>query len=159
MSTFVSVGNARQPFGRLLHAVDRAAAALPQPVIVQNGHTPFASVACRSTSFFEMTEFDNLIATAELVIMQAGGGGVLSAFRSRKVPIIVPRRAEWGEHVDNHQVEWGRAVAGSGRALLLEDLSKLVEVSANALSRQRDQSMHAPPRRLISLVRAAIDRA
>ena len=44
MTTFVAVGNATQPFARLIDAVVAIAADLPQPVLIQHGVE--AGVAC-----------------------------------------------------------------------------------------------------------------
>lgn len=136
MSTFVSVGNAHQPFTRLLAAVAAVANQLPQPVIVQHGHTPFPGSACQVVPFLEMSRFVQMIVAADLVILQAGGGAVIQAIQAGKTPVIVPRRAEHGEHVDNHQVSWGRTFASTGRVVLVEDLGGLVLAAHQALERQ-----------------------
>lgn len=125
MSTFVSVGTSHNPFRRLLDAVGDIAHLLPQPVIVQHGHTPFSHPGCQSIAFLGGTEFEQAITAAELVIVQAGGGGVLHALRSHKLPVIVPRRAEHKEIIDDHQVPWAQALAGTGRAILVEDPSDI----------------------------------
>ena len=159
MSTFVSVGNAHQPFTRLLEAVAANSTALPQPVIVQRGHTPFNTDGCRAQPFFEMSEFERLIAESELVIVQAGGGGVLHALRSGKVPVLVPRRGDLREHIDDHQVSWGRALAASQRVILVEDVSRIMEGVQEALARQKNHKVHPIELPLIDLVRAALRRS
>lgn len=117
MSTFVAFGNARQPFTRLLLWLDAHADLLSPPVTVQCGHTPFAAARLHCVDFLDMEEFERRIREADLVIMQAGGGAVLQAVAAGKVPIVVPRRGTLGEHVDDHQVENGLALAASGKVL------------------------------------------
>lgn len=156
MSTFVSVGNAHQPFSRLLDAVDAIAPALPQPVFVQHGHTPFVSSRCGGAAFLEMSDFERRIADARLFIVQAGGGGILSALKCGKVPVIVPRRGDLGEHIDNHQVSWGRALAGTGRAVLVEDVADLAAAAIDALSRQDTARSAVPGTAMVGLVRDAL---
>jgi UDP-N-acetylglucosamine transferase subunit ALG13 len=138
VSTFVSVGNATQPFRRLLDEVARLAAALPQPVLVQHGFTPFDSNICQAVRFVDMSEFERLVAEADLLILHAGAGSVIHAVRAGKVPVVMPRRARHGEHVDDHQLEFAQALATAGRLVLTEEPEQLREVVYQALARQKE---------------------
>lgn len=158
MSTFVSVGNAHQAFGRLLDAVEKIAPSLPQPVIVQHGHSPFASGSCKAVPFFSMPEFEQHVRNAALFIVQAGGGGVLLGLKSGKVPVIIPRLGDLGECIDNHQVSWGRALASTGRVVLIEDVAKLADASREAIARQTRAAASAEDVPLVSLVHEALRR-
>ncbi|MFZ3072932.1 MAG: glycosyltransferase [Thermodesulfobacteriota bacterium] len=120
MSTFVSVGNAKQPFRRLLDAIAHLAPSLPQPVIVQHGHTPFASTACQITAFMGMEEFAHHVKTAELLILHAGAGSVIHAIEADKCPVVMPRRANLGEHVNDHQIEFARTLAEAGKVVVAD---------------------------------------
>jgi UDP-N-acetylglucosamine transferase subunit ALG13 len=152
MSTFVSVGNTHQHFTRLLDAVAVIALELPQPVIVQHGHTTFSHPCCRSEAFLEMSRFERCIASADLVIMHAGAGGLIHALLAGKTPVIFPRRAEYREHLDNHQVQLARAFAEAGRAVLAHDANSLLNASRDALARQSQQlTRHRVPH-MIALV-------
>jgi UDP-N-acetylglucosamine transferase subunit ALG13 len=139
MSTFVSVGNAHQPFSRLVAAVADISEFLPQPVVIQHGYTPFVSDHCEAIPFLEMSEFQERIAFSTLLILHAGVGGILSALKCGKIPIIVPRRADLGEHIDNHQVDLGRALAGTGRVVVIEDVANLEIATKHAVSKQTGQ--------------------
>ena len=49
-----------------------------------------------------------------------------------KVPIVVPRQKQFGEHVNNHQLEFCRAVAERmGNIILVEDIRGLWECMVN----------------------------
>ncbi|MFH1635548.1 MAG: hypothetical protein ABIG63_16275, partial [Chloroflexota bacterium] len=74
--TFVSVGNATQPFNRLLDQVLRIASTLPQPVVVQHGSSTFRGAGCIPRQFMEMEEFGQFVSEAELLILHAGAGSV-----------------------------------------------------------------------------------
>ena len=133
MPTFVSVGNARQPFMRLTEAVSRIAARLPAPVVVQHGHTPFDCPVCEGRAFIEMDEFAGLMARSRLIILHAGAGSILQALDAGKYPVVMPRRLAHGEHIDDHQLELAQAFAGRG----------LVELAIGAGgSRTRPSSAH-----------------
>lgn len=136
--TFVSVGNGTQHFDRLLNAVEKAAPDLPQPIHVQNGHTPFTSTRCHIHKFLEMGEFERMVAEAELLILHAGAGSVIHAVRSGKVPVVMPRLAEYGEHIDDHQVEFANVLADAGFAVAISDADALLDAARQALALQRN---------------------
>ena len=112
MPTFVSVGNASQPFMRLTEAVSRIAARLPAPVVVQHGHTSFDCPVCDGRAFVEMDEFAGLMGRSRLIILHAGAGSILQALDAGKYPVVMPRRLAHGEHIDDHQLELAQAFAG-----------------------------------------------
>lgn len=160
MSTFVSVGNATQPFRRLLEAVCELAPQLPQPVFVQFGAAQaFACPACTGLAFMEMGEFARRVSEAELLILHAGAGSVIHAVRAGKVPVVVPRRASLGEHVDDHQLEFARELEKTGKVLVAHDAATLAQATAAALQRQRlwDAAGAAEPP-LVGMVRHALSR-
>lgn len=135
MTTFVSVGNATQPFDRLLEAILRLPS-LPQPVIVQHGHTRFDAPGFDARAFLGMAEFGELLASADLLILHAGAGSVIHAVRAGKIPVVMPRRKGNGEIVDDHQVEFGRALADTGKVVLAEGPDQLVCAVEEALRQQ-----------------------
>lgn len=160
MSTFVSVGNAKQPFRRLLDAVAHLAPHLPQPVIVQHGHTPFASAACQVTAFMGMEEFARHIETAELLILHAGAGSVIHAIEAGKRPVVMPRRADLGEHVNNHQIEFARALAEAGKVVVADSPECLGGAITEVLGQGKQPGATAVADRgelrMVSLVREAL---
>jgi UDP-N-acetylglucosamine transferase subunit ALG13 len=145
LSTFVSVGNAYQPFTRLIHAVTSIAPALPQPVVVQHGHTPFDSVECRGVAFLDMRAFESAVGEAEVVILHAGAGSVIHALGAGKAPVIMARRAELGEHVDDHQVEFARELALTGRVVVLAHSAELWAAIERARALSANVARSEPP--------------
>ncbi len=158
MSTFVTVGNATQPFSRLLDAVATLVADLPQPVFVQHGSTPFAAEHCTCAAFVPMDEFERRVADADLLIMHAGAGSVLTAVRAGKVPVVMSRQAAHGEHVDDHQVEFARALAGIGRIVRAAEAPDLRTAVHTALARQRDAKASHDPPAAVAIVAEALRR-
>lgn len=157
LGTFVSVGNASQPFVRLLSEVGALALALPQPIIVQHGNTPFQSAVCRAIPFVGMTEYEQFVVSAELLILHAGAGSVIHAVRAGKVPVVMPRRMEFGEHVDNHQIEFAQALANAGRVVVATDPQQLSEAAARALVMQREASRGANASAMLAMIGEALD--
>ena len=155
MSTFVSVGNATQPFLRLLNAVCEIADDLPQPVVLQYGTANgYACAKCTGVAFMDMHEFEQHVADAELLIMHAGAGSVIHAVRSGKIPVIMPRHADLNEHVDNHQIEFSRQLEDTNKALVVNDSAKLLGVCNLSLSRRssiEENNYSEPP--LVNMVK------
>jgi len=152
MSTFVSVGNATQPFTRLLEGVAAIADRLPQPVIVQSGCGHVAAAGCDARAYVPMDEFERLVARADLLILHAGAGSVIHAIRAGKVPVVMPRRAPLGEHVDDHQVEFAAALERVGRAVVAHNASGLAEAVERALALQRQSRSVTRPSDLVRRV-------
>jgi len=156
VTTFVAVGNATQPFGRLLDAVSAIAPRLPQPVIVQHGSTPFRTPGCRARPFVGRDEFDRLIREASLVICHAGAGCVIEALRAGKTPVVMARRRIHGELVDDHQAEFARLLAGTGKAIVADEPVLLEACASAALERQAQRRSSAEPA-LVRIVAEVLD--
>lgn len=137
MSTFVSVGNCHQSFARMLNKLAEIADgnSLPRPVYVQHGHTPFTSGTCLAVPFMTRDEFELRLAGSELVVVH-GGMSSLQAVRAGKVPVVMPRMSKYGEHVDDHQVDFVRTLAAEGLAIVAEEPENLPGAIADALAAQ-----------------------
>ena len=125
MSTLVTVGNAHQPFSRLMNVISDAVEDLPQPIYVQHGHTPFYREGIIATPFMEMDVFDRAIANADIIICHAGAGTLIRAIRAGKRPLVMPRQQRFGEHIDDHQEEIAQAFASKEKVLLFSDIRGL----------------------------------
>ena len=136
MSTFVSVGNATQPFPRLLDGVAAIASDLPQPVFVQSGSTPFHAEGCQAARFLTMSEFEIRVGQSTLLITHAGAGSVITALQAGKVAVVMPRRVADGEVIDDHQVEFARELAAAGRIVVADEATDLLSAAREALARQ-----------------------
>lgn len=64
------------------------------------------------------SELNNAIAEADVVIAHSGTGSAISAFEMGKCPILVPRLAQHGEHIDDHQVQIAREMQRRGLAFM-----------------------------------------
>ena len=143
MSTFVSIGNANQSFSRLLEAIAVLAeqGELPLPVIVQHGHTPFVSTSCKAIDFMAMEDFSEYVQSAELLIIHAGAGSMIHACQAGKVPVVMPRRACFAEHIDDHQVELVAAFEQSGLVVRIDDEEDLSDTARRAMKMQSEKEL------------------
>jgi UDP-N-acetylglucosamine transferase subunit ALG13 len=51
---------------------------------------------------------------ASSVICHAGVGTIMSALKVGHTPVVIPRRAQYGEHVDDHQLDIANRFAERG---------------------------------------------
>lgn len=116
----VALGTHQQPFERLLALA--ADLATVHEVIVQHGHSPPPDWCdpARRVAFVDYEPLMELMGTAEAVICHAGVGTIMTVLSLGKIPVVVPRLARYGEHVDDHQVQIADAFAMRGLALVYE---------------------------------------
>jgi UDP-N-acetylglucosamine--N-acetylmuramyl-(pentapeptide) pyrophosphoryl-undecaprenol N-acetylglucosamine transferase len=120
--TFVAVGTHGQPFDRVLRMVDRAVAAglLPDPVEAQSGICSYRPRNYTTRRWMSADEIKYAVDNAEYVVCHAGSGIVSAALRSGKRPLVLARRAHFGEHVDDHQEQIVRKLGELGVAVALD---------------------------------------
>jgi heparosan-N-sulfate-glucuronate 5-epimerase len=124
---FATVGTHGDGFPRMLEALETLGDG--DELVVQYGHGTPPRNATRAEAFLPFGAMAELFDSADVVITHAGVGSILLASRAGHVPVIVPRLARLGEHVDDHQVELTRALEQRGGVLVCwegDDLAALV---------------------------------
>jgi UDP-N-acetylglucosamine--N-acetylmuramyl-(pentapeptide) pyrophosphoryl-undecaprenol N-acetylglucosamine transferase len=86
-------------------AVERLAQIIPEgtDVLWQTGYTDTSGLDIDSCAIVPTAELARAIAESDAVITHAGVGSIISVLQAGKMPVIVPRRAKFKEHVDDHQ--------------------------------------------------------
>lgn len=102
----------RRALERLLGIVPRDA-----EVLWQTGHTNIEGLGIEGHESIAGGDLRSAIAAADVVISHAGTGSALTALDAGKVPLILPREARFGEHVDNHQFQTARELTRRGLAV------------------------------------------
>ncbi|HWT23513.1 MAG TPA: glycosyltransferase [Solirubrobacteraceae bacterium] len=105
--TFVAVGTHIDPFDRLLRVVDQAVGAgvLPGPAVAQTGVCSYRPRHMEAVAWMRPAEMDAAAERARRVVTHAGSGMIARALGAGLTPLVVPRKASEGEHVDDHQVQ------------------------------------------------------
>ena len=119
-SVVVSVGtSAVYGFRRLL---ERVVEVLPDDaeVVWQTGSTDVSGLGIDARPSIPSRQLDQAIARCDVLIAHAGAGISLTALQAGKVPILVPRRPEFDEHVDDHQSQIARFLSERGLAIAVE---------------------------------------
>lgn len=116
----VSLGTSdRYGFRRLL---EHLIPALPAEasVLWQTGSTDCTGLAIAARPRVASTELQDAMRDADVVVAHAGTGVALAALEAGKLPVLVPRRVAYGEHVDDHQTGIARELGGRGLAVVRE---------------------------------------
>lgn len=157
---FVTVGNATQGFKRLLDAVDEAAGQGlfgDEPIFIQTGNNPdFHASHCEQQSFLPMPQFEALLRDSSLIISHGGAGTLINILRAGRVPVVMPRRQRYAEHVDDHQVELIQALAEQGRVVPVFESADL-KVGVKEARRRNKQPRAQSNLQLVELVARAIE--
>ena len=115
----VTIGTNEQPFDRLV----RAAAALSEveDVLVQYGASRVPHGRGEWVEFLSFDELTERMREARAVVCHAGVGSIMLARRCGHRPVVVPRRVQLGEAVDDHQLQMARRLDAAGIVTLVED--------------------------------------
>ena len=131
---FVTVGTHEQPFDRLVKKMDDLVAEgiIQEPVMIQTGYSTYEPKNCSFQKLLPYPEMERYIAEARIIITHGGPASFISALQVGKTPIVVPRKSELNEHVNDHQVEFSREVAQrKNNILVVEDIEELKDLIVN----------------------------
>lgn len=126
---FVTVGTHEQPFNRLVKYMDKWSAEHDEEVVIQTGFSTYEPKHCKWSKLYPYSQMVELVEKARLVITHGGPSSFIMPLQINKIPIVVPRKKKFGEHVNNHQVDFSKAVAErKGNIIVVEDISKLGKI-------------------------------
>lgn len=131
---FVTVGTHEQSFDRLVKKVDELVAqgVIREPVMIQTGYSTYEPQHCSFQKLLPYPEMEKYIQQARIIITHGGPASFISALQVGKIPIVVPRKSEFHEHVNDHQVEFSREVARrKNNILVVEQIEELEELIVN----------------------------
>ena len=125
---FVTVGTHEQQFNRPITCVDemKENGLIKEEVMIQTGFSTYIPKACQWVKMLSYDEMQSYIRKARIIITHGGPSSFVAPLQIGKVPIVVPRQKEFGEHVNNHQLDFCKAVEKRwGNIIVVEDISKL----------------------------------
>ncbi len=131
---FVSVGTHEQPFNRLVEYIDKlkGKSIIDEEVIVQTGFSIYEPKHCTWSKLFPYQEMIKNVAKARIVITHGGPSSFIMPLQIGKIPIVVPRQKQFGEHVNDHQVDFSKAVAErQGNIIVVENIDSLQDTILN----------------------------
>jgi UDP-N-acetylglucosamine transferase subunit ALG13 len=131
---FVTVGTHEQPFNRLIECVDklRKSQIIREDVIIQKGYSDYKAECCEAKDFYTQKEMMDNYREARIIIMHGGPSSMIESLREGKIPIVVPRMKSYGEHINDHQIDFCRAVNSRyNNIILVEDIKELENAIVN----------------------------
>jgi UDP-N-acetylglucosamine transferase subunit ALG13 len=145
-------------FDRLIAAMDGLAPDLGMKVIAQTGKGAYVPRNMDVRTKIAPAEFEALVGEAQLIVAHAGIGTVLTAARCQKPIVLMPRRADMGEHRNDHQLATARKLAGRPGILVAADETELAARIAEGLAMTDWSATQSPTaRRLHDALAAFIE--
>ena len=127
---FVILGMEKFSFDRLVKEVDFLVGnrKINDSVFIQLGSCKYEPLYCEWKQFLPFEEICKKIEKADLVITHAGAGTTLLCLQYGKKPILIPRRKQFREHVDGHQVIFAEKMQELGYASVAFDIKDLANL-------------------------------
>ena len=127
----MTVGTHEQAFNRLVEYMDKWAVEHDEEVIIQTGFSTSEPKNCQWSKLYPYSEMVEMVDKARIVITHGGPSSFIMPLQIGKIPIVVPRKKEYDEHVNDHQVDFCNQVAKrQGNIIVVEDVSKLADTLA-----------------------------
>lgn len=155
---FVTVGS-QEPFDRLIRAVDEwARSRARSDVFAQIASSTFHPQHIKFTHFLEPAEFNRVLQETRVIVAHAGMGSIISALELGKPIVIMPRRADFRETRNDHQVATAERFGAQGRIIVADDEKDLPEKLDHALTLGETEGIQAEASpRLITTIRNFLD--
>lgn len=125
---FVTVGTHEQSFNRLVKCIDelKGNGVIHEEVIIQIGFSTYEPSNCVWRKLLSYQEMIENVAAAHIVITHGGPSSFFMPLQIGKIPIVVPRQKKYKEHVNNHQVDFSKAVAERiGNIIVVKEMNQL----------------------------------
>ena len=141
----VTVGLERFPFDRLLRTIDGLveSGAIREPVFGQIGHSRYEPKHFAHCRFLPFDHMRRRLQEADVVVCHGGVGTILTAVSLGKTPLVFPRRAEFGEQLDDHQLDLASRLK-AGTQVRVVDTEQML---ADELARRAERKNAGPGRR------------
>lgn len=132
-----TVGTHEDPFDRLLGELEKLCVAgkIQEEVICQSGYCTLETSHVKTHKQLPFDDLQSLMSRARIIITHGGPASIMQALAHGTIPIVVPRQAEFGEHVDNHQCRFAEKM--SDRVLTvfqIEELGNIIEDYENRVA-------------------------
>lgn len=123
----VMLGTQNNSFHRLLEEIDKLIndGLIKEDVVVQEGYTKYESTNMKIFDFISSDELDKLEQQADCIITHGGVGSIISSIEKDKKVIAVPRLKQYGEHVNDHQLDIVQSFDKLGYIIGITDISQL----------------------------------
>jgi UDP-N-acetylglucosamine transferase subunit ALG13 len=126
----VTTGTNGAAFDRLLQELDDLAA--DEQVIVQHGPSALRPRGATCVDYLPFDELKRLMVEARVVVTHGGAGSVLATLSSGHRPLVISRRVEHREAVDDHQEAFVQRLGVEGLVTVVDEPSQLSQLVRTA---------------------------
>ena len=129
---FVTVGTHEQPFNRLIEYIDKLVeqGVIQEEVKMQIGYSTYEPKFCQHDKLIPYQQMEKNVRDARIVITHGGPASFIMPLQFGKIPVVVPRQKKFNEHINNHQLEFCKAVAERQKNIIvveeIEDLANII---------------------------------
>lgn len=120
-----AIAGTQLPFPRMMNALDDMAVRVGRQITAQTADADYHPKNIRAVDFLRGADFEAEMVRSRLIIAHAGIGAIMAAANLSKPIIIMPRRADLGEHRNDHQIATARRFAGSPGITVVETAEEL----------------------------------
>lgn len=127
---FVTVGTHEQQFNRLIEEIDKLKEEqiITSDVFIQVGFSDYQPQYCEWKQFLSYDEMNSLMKKSDTIITHGGPATFMNVIVNGKKPVVVPRRKKFGEHVNDHQLDFCKRIIQEGYDLVvIEDIKEIRE--------------------------------
>lgn len=125
---FLTVGTHEQGFNRLIEMMDEISVKINEPIFMQIGYSTVTPINAEYTRFLSADEMAQKMNEARLVVTHGGPASFFAALEAGKFVSVVPRLKKFGEHVNDHQIEFVEFVINNGLPIkMVETKEELID--------------------------------
>ena len=125
-------------------------------VVVQAGYSSdFKSNDMEIFDLIPMDEFDKLIEECDILITHGGVGTIITGLRNNKKVIAAARLKEYGEHVNDHQLQIIENFTNDGFILSLDNFDEL-DKKLNEIKKFKPKKYKSNTKNMIKLIEKEI---
>lgn len=116
---FITLGTQACDFSRCLRMIDNMIITcnIQNTFVAQVGYTKYRSEYISCFDFVPENMYQEYMSTCDVVITHAGTGALFSAIKKGKKVIAVARLSQYGEMINDHQIEIVNKLASEGYIL------------------------------------------
>ena len=130
---FIITGTQKFQFNRLLKEIDilKRNNKISHEIFAQIGNSTYKPNTYNFVRFLECNAFKERVFKADLIITHGGSAAITTSLKNNKKVIAVPRLKEFGEHVDDHQLEVVSKLKREGLIEMVLELKNLEDSIKN----------------------------
>lgn len=135
----VTVGMHDQGFDRLVWAADLLAAQIDEKVYIQYGSSNYVPRHAECSQWTTSLQMEQLTREGRIVITHAAAGAIILAITLAKPLVVVPRKKEFREHIDDHQQQLAKTLSECNQVI------RVMEPTATTLRQAIEKCVHVKP--------------